>query len=612
MISPPSAVRCQQLEVPLSGMSRRAFLSSTAVLAGALYLPADALGRALAAPLKPSGAPTTLQQTIALGPVVRGQYRDLVTRPGEPYYPRIDITAKPPSPTRTSSRRSLAYLGHLSDIHVIDAQSPARLEPLVVVSSAFVSALHPQDTMTTQVAAAMVDSVTKARFSPVTGAPLTAIVNTGDNADSRSSLELDWYIKILDGVPVTPNSGKAGVYEGVQVWDDATYAWHPNDPAIDKYGAHGFPQIPGLLEKAVSQTVNSVGLAAPWYTVFGNHDTLFMGNLRVDPTLQAWAVGSNKAATAASATHNMLSQMATDTNVANELFDQLQTTLGLERGTKDVTADGARKLFDQIQFMQAHLNSSKTPGPIGHGFTSDNISTGQTWWSVDVTPYLRVLGLDTCNQVSGADGAVPQNQFDWLEQELAQAQQQNKLAIICSHHNSLTLENGAEAVLEPSQPLIHSEQFVNMLLKYPNMIAWLNGHTHLNAIIAHPRQGGGGFWEITTASCIDYPQQQQLVELIDNRDGTLSIFCTTIDHDSSANWTERDFSQTGLASLSRQLSANYWEIDPLDKIGSALDRNTELLLPAPFDLSKISDAAVEKLHNTRRAQIVAYEHGRQL
>ena len=61
------------------------------------------------------------------------------------------------------------------------------------------------------------------------------------------------------------------------------------------------------------------------------------------------------------------------------------------------------------------------------------------------------------------------------------------------------------------------------------VVGWLNGHTHLNQILAH-RRAGGGFWEITTASCIDFPQQQQVVELVDNRDGTLSIFTTVLDH----------------------------------------------------------------------------------
>ena len=39
--------------------------------------------------------------------------------------------------------------------------------------------------------------------------------------------------------------------------------------------------------------------------------------------------------------------------------------------------------------------------------------------------------------------------------------------------------------------------------------------------------------------------------------------------------------------------------------GSPLDRNTELLLPAPFDLSAITDADLEAQHVTERARIAA-------
>ena len=43
--------------------------------------------------------------------------------------------------------------------------------------------------------------------------------------------------------------------------------------------------------------------------------------------------------------------------------------------------------------------------------------------------------------------------------------------------------------------------------------------------------------------------------------------------------------------------------------GSPLDRNTELLLPAPFDLSRITDAALEAQHVTELARVVAHEAG---
>lgn len=582
-------------------------MATTAALAGAVMVPADLLGRALAAPIKPSEAPTTLLQTIRQSQTVNGSYRLLVNAPGEPYLPRLDLLGKEPATDRATKRRSLAYLGHFSDIHVIDAQSPGRLEPLIALTAEFIDASRPQDTLTTQVLSQMVSSLSNSKHSPLTGAPMTAMLSTGDNADSRNSTELNWVINVIDGVSVTPNTGKAGVYEGVQVWDEATYVYQPGNPNIDEYGARGFPQIPGMLNAAVSQNVTSVGCPTPWYTTYGNHDTLFMGNIQVQPALQAWAIGSRKAANWPAATSNMLNWWATEGSVFQQFVNQVRTGLGFANGIHDVTPDAGRKLFDQKEFMQAHLASPATPGPVGHGFTQANVDAMQTYWTADLSPYLRVFGLDTCNQVDGADGAIPQDQLDWLVTQLVQAQKENKLAIVMSHHNSYTMENIAVPAIGPSQPLIHADQFVATLQQYPNMIAWINGHTHSNTITAHPKTGGGGFWEITTASCVDYPQQQQTVEVIDNQDGTLSLFTTVLDHDSPAAWTNGDFSQQGFASLSRELASNSWAFRPMTLMGSVLDRNCELLMPAPFDMKIITDAEVEKAKNVAQARLVAYD-----
>ena len=50
----------------MAGLTRRAFLATTAAVAGSFALPNDLLARAAAAPLTPSTAPSTLQQTIRL------------------------------------------------------------------------------------------------------------------------------------------------------------------------------------------------------------------------------------------------------------------------------------------------------------------------------------------------------------------------------------------------------------------------------------------------------------------------------------------------------------------------------------------------------------------
>ena len=121
-----------------------------------------------------------------------------------------------------------------------------------------------------------------------------------------------------------------------------------------------------------------------------------------------------------------------------------------------------------------------------------------------------------------------------------------------------------------------------LLLRYPNVVLWVNGHTHRNQVIPHARPSGGGFWEVNTAAHIDFPQQSRIVEIADNRDGTLSVFATILDSAGPASYGGRLADPVHLASLSRELAGNDWQERAEHRRGEAADRNVELLVPAPF------------------------------
>ncbi len=616
----------------MPGLSRRQFLVHAAALAAATGLSAEILTPRLAAASAASGGvgasgalraaraagatlgdvPTTLLQTIRQGAVTTGSYRVLTTGPGEPYIPRLDVLGRAPGAARTQTRRSLLYLGHLSDLHVIDAQSPGRIEPMIEQNhSAWGSAFHPHDPLSPHATAAMVQSFADARYSPLTGAPMGAAIVTGDSADMHSHLELRWYIDLMDGLAVDPaTAGPGAGYQGVQAWSEATWAYRPGDPGGGAFGDYGFPRLPELLAQAIAQPVESPGLPAPWYAVYGNHDTLLLGTFDLSPQLHALAVGGQKSYSLEGTAGGILGGYAASGGAFPQAMDALGIALGIGRpGFKAVPSNPERFLFEQRDFMAEHFVTEPTPGPVGHGFTQHNLDSGETWWKAELSPNVVGLGLDTCNQVAGPDGAVPDVQFRWLEAQLQQATADKKLALVFSHHNSLTLENRAQRP-GASEVLHGAEEFVDLLLRYPVAIGWLNGHTHLNQILAHTRPGGG-FWEITTASCIDFPQQQQVVEVVDNRDGTLSLFTTVLDHASPAV-PGTSGSRSDLASRSREFAANDWAETPMMRRGSPLDRNTELLLPAPFDLSSITDASLEAQRMTEQARLTAYETARGL
>jgi hypothetical protein len=131
-----------------------------------------------------------------------------------------------------------------------------------------------------------------------------------------------------------------------------------------------------------------------------------------------------------------------------------------------------------------------------------------------------------------------------------------------------------------------------LLHEFPHVIAWLAGHSHENAIEAHPNPGGeSGFWMIRTAAEVDWPQQSRLFEVFDNDDGTLSLFGTVLEHASPATapgpGDASAFDVDELASVGRTISYNDKQSGgtacgggPCGE-GEADDRNVELLVDDP-------------------------------
>jgi hypothetical protein len=105
----------------------------------------------------------------------------------------------------------------------------------------------------------------------------------------------------------------------------------------------------------------------------------------------------------------------------------------------------------------------------------------------------------------------------------------------------------------------------------------VNGHIHRNAITPHSAPGGRSFWEISTASHVDFPQLARVIELVDNKDGTISLFTTLVESAAPQATDFTDLTQTGLAALYRELSFNAPGAST-SLGGTSRDRNTELVL----------------------------------
>jgi metallophosphoesterase (TIGR03767 family) len=530
---------------------------------------------------------TTLARTFTRGTAGAGGYRPIVDAPGEPHLVRTDLGGTP-SAGRAGQRKPLIAFAQLSDVHVVDAQSPMRVEwadrlddeSAVPATGLFASAYRPQEMLSGQIADAMVRRLNEITAGPVTGKPLALAIQTGDNSDNSQLNEIRWNIDVLDGGQVRVDSGDLSRWEGVHDGDPTYYDphyWHPHGTPPGKAddlprSQRGFPVVPGLLDTA-RRPFQAQGLSIPWYSAFGNHDGLAQGNFP-SATLQLNLVATGPLKLMS--TPAGLSPAAVVNALQNGSYAALLASLALSPAVRLVSPDPRRRLLTRKQIVEEHF---KTAGlPAGHGFTAENRAKGTAYYTFD-RGLCRFVVLDTVNPNGYSDGSIDQTQFNWLKSVLAAST--DRLVMVFSHHTSDTMTNGLNGPGLDTDTRILGDVVLAELLAHDQVIAWINGHTHKNQIWARRRPGGGGLWEINTASHIDWPSQSRIVEIADNRDGTLSLFTTIVDHAGPASYGGNTGDSTHLAGLARELSANDWHNRGDGYRGATNARNVELVLPAP-------------------------------
>lgn len=520
-------------------ITRRNLIRTTAALGGIAVVGGRGLAAEAVAGVR---VLTTLERVLERGDANSAGWRRVVARPGESH--RVRDPLAPAKSGRKGRRTNILTFVQFSDVHIVDAQSPMRFEGQDKPPSSGVSAsaYRPHEVLSGHTAEAMVRQINAISAAPVMGQPLAFAIQTGDNSDNGQYNEIRWNIDILDGgQQITVNSGDPTKYEGVMDQDPAFYDpmfYHPDGQpsgaAKDMYRTkHGFPKIPGLLDKAIAP-FQATGLQIPWYVALGNHDELMQGNFPHGPAFNNIAVGPTK-----------------------------QTT----KGPRTVTADANRRLLSRAETVAEHFTTASSPGPVGHGFTSQNQSDGTAYYAFDAPGGLvRVLVMDSIRATGTQFGEIDATQLTWLQSELDAATDQ--LVIAASHHPSWTFFDPANA-----------QDVLNRFKAHPNVIGWFNGHTHKNTVKVH-KKVVGGFWEVNTCAHIDWPIQSRVIEIADNHDGTLSIFTTLVDHSAPLNPGRYD-STMKLAGLARAMAANDTDPEVADRRARRKDRNVELMVPAP-------------------------------
>ncbi len=459
-------------------ITRRRALAEALGGAGGLALVLNGCGAGASAP---GAAPTgsTLQSTWG-DPVGDGQLR---VGPGEPLVARLEL-----GPRRTLAA-PLVTLAHVTDAHVLDASSPARVTFLDRLGPPFQSTFRPQEALTAQV-------LTGAGSAVRALAP-ELVIQGGDLIDNDQENELTRALAALGGGVVSPGSGRAG-YFGVQSASDTDPFYYR--PDVDA------PRHPGLLQAAV-RAFQSAGAGRPVYPVLGDHDALVAGELVPTGLTRSLAVGDRALWSLPSGLTlppgTRTSALASPDGPPDPGLVDPFLRRALAGPTVRVPADPSRRELTFAEVI-SRLSAASGVAPA---------AGGRLDYALDLGSKVRLLVLDLVRRAGGSGGLVDPTQAGWLASQLTRAE--DRWVIVVSHQ-PLESSAGGEALLA-------------LLDRAPRVIAAVSGHTHRNQIQARP-SGAGGYWLISTASLIDYPQQARALRIHATEGGGVAIQTWMLDH----------------------------------------------------------------------------------
>ncbi len=247
--------------------------------------------------------------------------------------------------------------------------------------------------------------------------------------------------------------------------------------------------------------------------MLGDHDALVAGELVPTPLTRSLAIGDRALwDLPEGVTPPPGERLTTGANASPDgppqpvLVDRLLRQ-ALHGPTVRVPADGARREMTFAEVVGRLRSAAGAPSPAGRG------ASGRLDYALDVGAHLRVIVLDLVRRGGGSGGQVVPGQAAWLARQLAAAVP--RWVLVVSHQPLATSE--------------HGDTLLALLDRDPSVIATLAGHTHKNRIVPR-RTTGGGYWQITTASLIDYPQQARALRVIATAGGGVAIQTWMLDH----------------------------------------------------------------------------------
>jgi hypothetical protein len=269
------------------------------------------------------------------------------------------------------------------------------------------------------------------------------------------------------------------------------------------------PRHPGLLQAAVRPLI-SRGAGVPVLPVLGDHDALVAGEFLPTSLTRELAVGeralwelppglSLPPGVSAAA-------LATPDGPPDPGLVDAFLRRALAGPTVKVAPDPARR---ELSFAEV----TERLGAAAPAAARAAAASARLDYVLDAGPQLRLIVADVVRRGGGSGGQVSGEQPAWLERELAAAGE--RWVMFVSH--------------QPLTDLVDGAALLDILDRSPRVIAALSGHTHHNRIHAR-HTAAGGYWLISTASLIDYPQQARALRVMATAGGGVAIQTWMLDH----------------------------------------------------------------------------------
>lgn len=411
----------------------------------------------------------------------------------------------------TNTARLLRFFT-ITDIHITDKESPAQAITMGFRGGSL-SAYSPVMLYTTHVLDAAVQTINALHKKN----PFDFGISLGDTCNSTQYNETRWYIDVLDGGLINPDSGDK---------DDPIPG--PHNDYQDEYLAVG-------LDKTI-----------PWYQTLGNHDHFWTGFLPANQYLKDTLVGvdilnlGNPFVDPSGADSRGMYMGSLDGRTPyGDVMGAGLVSQFPDGPPKIPAADPDRRSLSRKEWLSQFFTTTSTP--VGHGFSQadvDNNGFACYTFEPNADVPIRVIVLDDTQReddptdpdtLGYGHGSLDQERYDWLVQALDQGQADGKLMIIAAHI-PIGVEPWPSMMSWSTSAAVTEAELIAKLHEYSNLILWVAGHRHINKVTAFDAADPQyGFWQVETASLRDFPQQFRTIEIVRNSDNTISIFATDVD-----------------------------------------------------------------------------------